>query len=64
MSTAANAAKQNFLISCKRLMLFLTDVFVDGLGGFTAGAHGQDDRRGSGYGIAAGEDPFTGSRTL
>ena len=43
-----------------KLLLFAHDGGIDGTGGFLAGAHGQDDRRGSGYGIAAGEDPFTG----
>jgi glutamate synthase (NADPH/NADH) small chain len=36
-------------------MLFLTDVFVDGLGGFTAGAR---------EGIFAGGDAVTGAATV
>ena len=35
------------------------DILVDGLGGFLAGAHGEDDRGGATHCIATGEDAGT-----
>ena len=46
-------------IACEIFIdLTLSDVFVDGPCRCAACAHGEDDGRGAGYGVAAREDPF------